>query len=71
MMSMDPTKRLVFQFSRKPPETYAQLREFIEKERPDWPDVLMPRRINAPSDYWPQKVLVFASLQAAIGNQLA
>jgi hypothetical protein len=31
----------------------------------------MPRRINAPSDYWPQKVLVFASLQAAIGNQLA
>jgi hypothetical protein len=28
------------------------------------------RRINAPSDYWPQKVLALATVQAALSNQL-
>jgi hypothetical protein len=45
-------------------------RAFVEKERPDWLQALMPRRINAPSDYWPQKVLALATIQAAISNQL-
>jgi hypothetical protein len=36
-------------------------RDFVEKERPDWLQALMPRRINAPSDYWPQKVLALAN----------
>jgi hypothetical protein len=31
----------------------------------------MPRRINAPSVYWPQKVLAVATVHAAMHNQVA
>ena len=52
------------------PKTYPELRAFIEKERPDWLQALVPRRINAPSEYWPQKVLALATIQAALSNQV-
>jgi len=35
--------------------------EYLEKEHPDWPRVLTARHINAPADYWPQKVLAVSS----------
>ena len=52
-------------------KTYAELRDFFEKERPAWLQTLMPRRINAPSVYWPQKVLAVATVHAAMDNQVA
>ena len=67
---MHPGLRVLAKFAAQSPKTYPELRDFVEKERPDWPQALMPRRINAPSDYWPQKVLALATIQAAISNQL-
>ena len=67
---MHPGRRVLAKFAAQSPKTYPELRDFVEKERPDWLQALMPRRINAPSDYWPQKVLALATIQAAISNQL-
>lgn len=67
---MDPGRRVLIKFATHPPKTYPELRAFIEKERPDWLQVLVPRRINAPSEYWPQKVLALATIQAALSNQV-
>jgi hypothetical protein len=67
---MDPGRRVLIKFATHPPKTYPELRAFIEKERPDWLQALMPRRINAPSEYWPQKVLALATIQAALSNQV-
>ena len=36
---------------------YNEVREYLEKQHPDWLRALTPRHINAPADYWPQKVL--------------
>jgi hypothetical protein len=36
----------------------------LKKSDVDWLQALMPRRINASSDYWPQKVLALAIIQA-------
>jgi len=36
---------------------YKEARECLEKEHPDWLRALTPRHVNAPVDYWPQKVL--------------
>ena len=33
---------------------------YLEKEHPDWLRALTPRHINAPVDYWPQKVLTWS-----------
>ena len=52
------------------PKMYSEHRDFVEKERPDWLQALMPRRINGPSDYWPLEVLALATVQAALTNQL-
>ena len=30
---------------------YKEVREYLEKEHPDWLRVLTPRHINAPADY--------------------
>src|ERR1700675_977703 len=67
---MHPGQRVLAKFAAQSLKTYPALRDFVEKERPDWLQALMPRRINAPSDYWPQKVLALATIQAAISNQL-
>jgi hypothetical protein len=67
---MDPGRRVLIKFATHPPKTYPELRAFIEKERPDWLQALMPRRINAPAYYYPQKALVLATLQAALSNQV-
>jgi hypothetical protein len=67
---MHQGRRVLVKFAAQSPKTYPELRDFVEKERPDWLQALMPRRINAPSDYWPQKVLALATIQAAISNQL-
>ena len=53
---MHPGRRVLVKFAAQSPKTYPELRDVVEKERPDWLQALMPRRINAPSDYWPQKV---------------
>lgn len=51
--------------------TYSAIREFIEARHPEWLRALVPRLIDAPSLYWPQKVLAVAAIEAAICNQLA
>jgi hypothetical protein len=52
---MDSARSVYSKFLKAIPKTYAELRDFFEKERPDWLQTLMPRRINALSVYWPQK----------------
>ena len=47
---------------------YKEVREYLEKEHPNWLRVLTPRHINAPADYWPQKVLAVSSVNAAMQN---
>jgi hypothetical protein len=44
---------------------YKEVREYLEPEHPDWLQALTPRHINAPADYWPQKVLAVSSVNAA------
>jgi hypothetical protein len=47
---------------------YNEVREYLEKQHPDWLPALTPRHINAPADYWPQKVLAVSSANAAMQN---
>jgi len=47
---------------------YAEVRAYLEKEHPDWLRALTPRYINAPGDYWPQKVWAVSSANAAMQN---
>src|SRR5215469_8073530 len=47
---------------------YQEVRACLEKEHPDWLRALTPRHINAPADYWPQKVLAVSSANAAMQN---
>ena len=68
---MDSARSVYSKFLKAIPKTYSELREFFEKERPDWLQTLMPTRINAPSVYWPQKVLAVATVHAAMHNQVA
>ena len=68
---MDSARSVYSKFLKAIPKTYAELRDFFEKERPDWLQTLMPRRVNAPSVYWPQKVLAVATVHAAMHNQVA
>jgi len=46
---MDSARSVYSKFLKAIPKTYAELRDFFEKERPDWLQTLMTRRINAPS----------------------
>jgi hypothetical protein len=50
---------------------YAEVRAYLEKEHPDWLRALTPRHINAPADYWPQKVLTVSSVNAAMQNYVS
>jgi hypothetical protein len=52
--TMDSARSVYSKFLKAIPKTYAELRDFFEKERPDRLQALIPRRINAPSVYWPQ-----------------
>jgi len=45
---------------------YVEVRAYLEKEHADWLRALTPRHINAPADYWPQKVLAVSSVNAAM-----
>jgi hypothetical protein len=45
---------------------YAEVRAYLEKERPDWLRALTPRHINASADYWSQKVWAASSANAAM-----
>ena len=47
---------------------YAEVRAYLEKEHPDWLRALTPRHINAPANYWPQKVWAVSSANAAMQN---
>jgi hypothetical protein len=67
---MDAGRRVVIKFARERPKTYGELRAFVERERPDWIEALVPRRIEAPANYYPQKVLALATIQAALCNQI-
>jgi hypothetical protein len=49
----------------------AEVRSYVEKEHPDWLRALTPRHINAPADYWPQKVLAVSSVNAAMQNNVS
>lgn len=50
---------------------YAEVRAYLEQEHPDWLRALMTRHINAPADYWPQKVLAVSSANAAMQNYVS
>jgi hypothetical protein len=69
-MHLAPGELTLLKFAKTRPETYPQLQDFIEKERPEWLQSLMPRRINAPANYWPQKVLPLSTILAAMTNHL-
>jgi hypothetical protein len=47
---------------------YQEVRAYLEKKHPDRLQALMPRHINAPADYWPQKELAVSSANAAMQN---
>jgi hypothetical protein len=47
---------------------YTEVRAYLEKEQPDWLRPLTPRHINAPAEYWPQKVRAVSSVNAAMQN---
>ena len=49
-----------------PLHNYPEVRAYLEKEHPDWLRALTPLHINAPADYWPQKVLAVSSVNAAM-----
>ena len=68
---MDPARLVIHKLASKKPKTHAEFTGFLDKERPDWIQALIPRRINAPSEYWPQKVFAVAKILAAIRNQVA
>jgi len=70
-MQIDPVRLLLVKFAKAAPLTYSALKSFIEKERPDWIRALIPRNIEVPAQYWPQKVLAVATLQGVIRNQIA
>jgi hypothetical protein len=67
---MNSGMHVVIKFAKRQPKTYPEMRDFIEKERPDWLQALMPRRIHAPSDYWSQKVLPVSAITAALTGQI-
>ena len=50
---------------------YAEVRAYLEKEHLDWLRALTPRRINAPAEYSPQKVLAVSSVNAAMQNYVS
>jgi hypothetical protein len=50
---------------------YAEVRAYLEKEHPDWLRALIPRHVNAPAEYWPQKVLAVSSVNAAMQNYIS
>ena len=50
---------------------YVEVRAYLEKEHPDWLRALTPRHINAPAEYWPQKVLAVSSANAAMQNYVS
>jgi hypothetical protein len=50
---------------------YKEVREYLEKEHPDWLWALTPRHINAPAEYWPQKVLAVSSANASTQNYVS
>jgi len=66
----EPWKLLIAKFLKQKPTTYPAFKAFFEKERPDWLRALTPRIINAPSQYWPHKVLALATLNAVLCNQM-
>jgi len=50
---------------------YTEVRAYIEKEHAEWLRGLTPRHINAPADYWPQKVLAVSPANAAMQNYVS
>ena len=50
---------------------YAEIRACLGKEHPDWLRALTAWHINAPADYWPQKVLAVSSVNAAMQNYVS
>jgi hypothetical protein len=50
---------------------HKEVREYLEKEHSEWLQALTPRHINAPAEYWPQKVLAVSSANAARQNYVS
>jgi hypothetical protein len=50
---------------------YAEVRTYLEKKHPDWLRALTPRHIDAPAEYWPQKVLAVSLVNAAMQNYVS
>jgi hypothetical protein len=70
-MQIDPVRLLLVKFAQEAPLTYSTFKSFIEKERPHWLRALLPRNIEVPAQYWPQKVLAVATIHGVIRNQIA
>jgi hypothetical protein len=52
-------------------QNYLEARDYFEREHPDWLRIMMPRHINAPPDYHPQKIFAVASLNSLLQNRNA
>jgi hypothetical protein len=50
---------------------YAEVRAYLEKAHPDWLRAFTPLHINAPADYWPQKVLAVSQRTPRCGTTSA
>jgi len=75
IVAQKSVRHVLLQLGEQNVKTCAELREFIEKELPEWLQTLIQRRINVPSEYWPQKVLAVATIHVVflefieIGNR--
>ena len=50
---------------------HKEVREYLEKEHSEWLRALTPRHINAPAEYWPQKVLAVSSVNTSMQNYVS
>ena len=70
MQPVGLTLREFSEIAAKGPK-YSEIRDFLEARHPEWLRALVPRIIDAPSEYWLQKVLAVAAIEAALCTQLA
>src|SRR5260370_29672315 len=52
-------------------DNYNEAKDRLEKNRPEWLRALMPRSINAPAEYWPQKMVAVHTITAAFNNYIS
>ena len=65
-MPAENTHTSVTKEPRVSQHNYEAVRDYFEREHRDWLRIMMPRYVNAPPDYHPQKIFAVASLNALL-----